>query len=292
MKRITPFLLITLMLLSPFCYAQRDFSEVNIEIVPVQDSIYMLLGSGGNIGVSIGEDGVFMIDDEFAPLSEKIIAAIRTLSDKPIRFLANTHFHGDHTGGNAKFQEAGAIIVAQENVRKRLKNDNKMEGLPVITFDSSLTLHLNGNDIIATHVHNAHTDSDALIYFPQSNVMHAGDTFFANGFPFIDLKSGGSIAGDIEAGQAGLILANADTKIIPGHGNLSTYADYKSYVEMLKTLQENVQKAINNGKKRTEISAMESLSSDFYTDAEAEKSFINGPKIRETIYDSLKAKME
>ena len=292
MKIITPFLLTVCMLLSYCCFAQRDFSEVNIEIIPVQDSIYMLLGSGGNIGLSIGEDGIFMIDDEFAPLSEKITAAIRTLSDKPIKFLANTHFHGDHTGGNAKFQEAGAIIVAQENVRKRLKNDNKMEGLPVITFDSSLTLHLNGNEFMAVHVHNAHTDSDALIYFPQSNVMHAGDTFFANGFPFIDLKSGGSIAGDIEAGQTGLMLANADTKIIPGHGNLATYADYKSYVEMLKTLRENVQKAINNGKNRTEISSLEILSNAFYSDTEVENSFINGPKIRETIYDSLTAKTE
>lgn len=145
---------------------------------------------------------------------------------------------------------------------------------------------------MAMHVHNAHTDSDALIYFPQSNVLHTGDTFFSNGFPFIDLKSGGSIAGDVEAGEAGLMLANQDTKIIPGHGNLATYDDYKSYVEMLKTLQENVQKAINNGKNRIEISEMESLSSAFYSDSEVEKSFINGPKIWETIYESLIAKME
>lgn len=138
MKKITILLFAAFLLFSPYCFAQRDFSEVNIEIVPVRDSVYMLMGSGGNIGVSVGEDGVFLIDDEFAPLSEKIIAAIRTLSDKPIIFLANTHFHGDHTGGNANFQEAGAIIVAHENVRKRLKNDGKMEGLPIITFDSSL----------------------------------------------------------------------------------------------------------------------------------------------------------
>ncbi len=292
MKKITSLVFAAFLLLSPLCFAQRDFSEVNIDIIPVRDSVYMLMGSGGNIGVSVGENGVFMIDDEFAPLSEKITAAIRTLSDKPITFLANTHFHGDHTGGNANFQEAGAIIVAQENVRKRLKDENNTEGLPIITFDSSLTLHLNGNDIMAIHVHNAHTDSDALIYFPQSNVLHAGDTFFSNGFPFIDLKSGGSIAGDVEAGYAGLMLANADTKIIPSHGNLATYADYKSYVEMLKTLQENVQKAINNGKKRTEISSMERLTSAFYSDSEVENSFINGPNIRETIYDSLTAKME
>jgi len=247
----------------------------------------MLQGSGGNIGVSIGKDGVFMIDDEFAELSVKITAAIRRLSDKPIRFLANTHFHGDHTGGNAKFKNAGAVILAQENVRKRLKTDNKTGDLPVITFKNDLTLHLNENDIMAMHVDSAHTNSDALIYFPQSNVLHTGDTFVTNGFPFIDLKSGGSITGDIEAGKAGLMLVNADTRIIPGHGELATYSDYKSYVEMLKTLRKNVQNAINTGKNRTEISKMESLTKAFYTDAEAEKRFINGPKIRETIYDSL-----
>ncbi|HEA29851.1 MAG TPA: MBL fold metallo-hydrolase [Leeuwenhoekiella sp.] len=292
MKKITYFFTILFLTSCYSGFAQRDFSTVNIEIIPVKDSIYMLMGSGGNIGISVGKDGVFMIDDEFAALSEKITAAIRTLSDKPIKFLANTHFHGDHTGGNAKFEETGAIIVAQENVRKRLKSDDNTVGLPVITFDSDLTLHLNGNDIMATHVHNAHTDSDALIYFPQSNVMHTGDTFFNNGFPFIDLNSGGSIAGDVEAGQAGLMLTNTDTKFIPGHGQLANYEEYKAYVEMLKTLQENVQNAINNGKTRTEISAMESLSSAFYTDAEAEKSFITGPKIRETIYDSLTEKAE
>ncbi|WP_031426370.1 MBL fold metallo-hydrolase [Flavimarina sp. Hel_I_48] len=292
MIKYLPIFVTALLFISTSVFAQRDFSEVEIKIVPVKDSIYMLQGSGGNIGLSVGNDGVFMIDDEFAELSEKITAAIRTLSNKPIKFLANTHFHGDHTGGNGKFEDAGAVVLAQENVRKRLKNDDKSAGLPVITFKNDLTLHLNGNDIMAVHVDSAHTDSDALIYFPQSNVMHTGDTFITNGFPFIDLKSGGSIDGDIEAGKAGLMLANSETIIIPGHGELATYSDYETYVDMLKTLRENVQNAINNGKKRSEISTMENLTSTFYTDAEADKSFINGPKIRETIYDSLKAKME
>ncbi|MGB3773811.1 MAG: MBL fold metallo-hydrolase [Leeuwenhoekiella sp.] len=287
MKNLTQILLALLLFIPFISSAQRDFTDVTIKIVPVKDSIYMLQGSGGNIGISVGADGVLMIDDEFAALSEKITAAIKTLSDKPIKFLANTHFHGDHTGGNAEFEEAGAIIFAQENVRKRLKMDDRTEGLPVITFNTDLTLHLNGNDIMAMHVDNAHTDSDALIYFPQSNVMHTGDTFITNGFPFIDLSSGGSIAGDVEAGNAGLMLANEDTMFIPGHGDLGTYEDYKSYVEMLKTLKDNVQKVIDSGKTREEVSTMENLTSTFHTDEEVKESFINGPKIRETIYDSL-----
>ena len=146
-------------------YAQ-DAQDVKIEIIPAGENIYMLTGQGGNIGVSIGDDGVFMIDDQFAPLSEKILEAIKTLSDKPIKFLVNTHFHGDHTGGNVNFEDQGAIIVAHENVRKRLMENDKESGLPIVTYDTNVIFHLNGNDILATHVHNAHTDSDSLIYFP------------------------------------------------------------------------------------------------------------------------------
>ena len=269
--------------------AQQDFSKVNINIIRVTDSIFMLTGAGGNIGLSIGKDGVFMIDDQFAALSPKIRDAIKTLSDQPVRFLVNTHFHGDHTGGNENFKESGTVLVAQENVRKRLIDDQK-NGLPVITFSNQVTLHLNGNDILALHVDNAHTDSDALIYFPQANVLHTGDTFFNGAFPYIDLKSGGSIAGDIAAGKLGLMLINTSTKIIPGHGDLATYEDYKKYVVMLEGIVQNVQKEIDNGKTRAQISAMESLTSAYYTDAETQNAFINGPKIRETIYDSLTAK--
>ena len=270
-------------------YAQRDFSDVNINIIPVSDSIFMLTGAGGNIGISVGSDGVFMIDDQFAALSPKIEKAITTLSDKPIKFLVNTHFHGDHTGGNANFKEAGATIVAHKNVRKRLINDQK-EGLPIVTFNDQVTLHLNGNDILALHVDNAHTDSDALVYFPQANVLHTGDTFFSGAFPYIDLKSGGSIVGDIAAGKMGLMLINESTKIIPGHGKLATYKEYSKYVDMLENIRKNVQNAIDEGKSREEIIATESLTGDYYTDAETKDAFINGPKIRGTIYDSLTAK--
>lgn len=287
MKKIITSILITI---APFIGNAQDKEEVNIKIVPVSENISMLVGQGGNIGILTGEDGTIMIDDQFARLSEKIMASIKTLSDKPVKYLVNTHFHGDHTGGNANFQEQGALILAHDNVRKRLASDEKNtdgKGLPIITFNRDVTLHLNNNDILITHVHNAHTDSDALVYFPTSNVLHTGDTFFNGAFPYIDLKSGGSIDGDIAAAEMGLKLINKQTKIIPGHGDLATYEDYSKYLNMLKSLRENVQKAIDSGKDKDAIIKDESLTSTFYSDEEVKDGFINGPKIRETIYKSL-----
>jgi len=286
------FLLIAFsLLLSTSVFAFQDMEDVQIEVLPVNENIYMLKGAGGNIGVSIGDDGVFMIDDQYAPLTQKIIDAVKTISDKPVNFLVNTHYHGDHAGGNKNFEKEGAIIVAHENVRKRLKEDEKntdQSGLPIITFNDKMQLHLNGDDIMVVHVHNAHTDGDALIYFPKSNVLHTGDTFFNGMFPYIDLKSGGSVAGDIEAAKTGLMLINAETKIIPGHGSLATYEDYKKYVNMLEGIHTNVSTAIEAGKSREAILADESLTNKYMSDAAAEKAFINGPKIRGTFYDSIK----
>lgn len=265
-------------------------SEVNIEVIAVSENVYMLKGKGGNIGVSVGNDGVFMIDDQFAPLTPKILEAVKSISDKPVKFLINTHYHGDHTGGNGNFEKEGALILAHENVRKRLKeNEKNLEGvgLPIVTFDSKLQLHLNGDDIMAIHVHNAHTDGDALIYFPQSNVLHTGDTFFNGMFPYIDLKSGGSVNGDIEAAKTGLMLINEETKIIPGHGPLASYEDYANYLKMLIGIRTNVLAALNEGKNREAVLDDESLTSAYFTDSAAEKAFINGPKIRATYYDSL-----
>lgn len=278
-------------ILSSSVFAYQDMDDVKIEVVPVNENIYMLLGRGGNIGISVGKDGVFMIDDQFAALTPKIIEAVKTISDKPVKFLVNTHYHGDHAGGNTNFEKEGALIVAHDNVRKRLKEDEKntdQSGLPIITFDNKIQLHLNGDDIMVVHVHNAHTDGDALIYFPQSNVLHTGDTFFNGMFPYIDLKSGGSVAGDIEAAKTGLMLINAETKIIPGHGPLANYEDYKKYGEMLQGIQANIVTAIKSGKSRGAILADESLTKNYMSDADAEKSFIDGPKIRGTFYDSLK----
>lgn len=281
--------LLFLLLTSYSVLAFQDFDDVEIEIAPVNNNVYMLTGAGGNIGVLTGEDGVFMIDDQFAPLSEKILDKLKRISDQPVRFLVNTHHHGDHVGGNAKFQEEGTLIFAHENVRKRLKKGTEnTSGLPVVTFNQSINLHINGNDVVVVHVHNAHTDGDALIYFPQSNVLHTGDTFFNGRFPYIDLESGGTVKGDIEAARTGLSLINKDTRIIPGHGNIASYADYEQYMKMLEAIRDNVSKAISEGKSEEDIVGDESLTSQFYSDEEMKGSFISGPKIRKTFYDDLK----
>ncbi len=292
MKKLT-FLIALSLTISTSIFAFQDMEDVKIEVIPVNENIYMLKGAGGNIGISVGKDGVFMIDDQFAPLTPKIISAIKTISDKQVKFLVNTHYHGDHTGGNTNFEKEGALIVAHDNVRKRLKEDEKnteQSGLPIITFDNKMNLHLNGDDILVVHVRNAHTDGDALIFFPNSNVLHTGDTFFNGMFPYIDLKSGGSVAGDIQAAKTGLMLINAETKIIPGHGPIASYADYEKYLKMLEGIETNVKASIALGKSREDIVADESLTNEYVTDAAAEKSFINGPKIRGTYFDSLSAK--
>jgi len=281
-------LLITLLSNSSL-YAFQEMKDVEVKITPVKDNIYMLQGAGGNIGVLTGEDGIFMIDDQFAAHSSKIKAALNTISDEPVKYLVNSHHHGDHTGGNANFQDDGALIFAHENVRKRLKADTtKVNGLPIVTFNSEINLHINGNDIVVAHVHNAHTDGDALIYFPQSNVLHTGDTFFNGMFPYMDLNSGGSMNGNIAAAQTGLNLINKNTKIIPGHGSLASYSDYEEYLKMLKNIRDNIFEAISEGISESEIVNNESLTGEFFSDAEAEDFFITGKKIRKTVYDSLK----
>ena len=204
--------LVLILMTFAFSCAQNN-EEVIIKVNKLSDNVYMLIGQGGNIGLSVGEDGVFVVDDQFAPLSSKIIEAIKTLSDKPIKFLANTHWHGDHTGGNANFQKEGAIIMAHDNVRKRLKETTKRDGstspkeaLPVITFNDKMSLHMNGEEVAIFHPDNAHTDGDAILYFTESNVLHTGDTYFKGWYPYIDLGSGGSVNGYIEAVKSSLIL--------------------------------------------------------------------------------------
>ena len=219
----------------------QNNKEVTIKVNKISDNVYMLVGQGGNIGVSIGEDGVFVIDDQFARLSSKIIEAIKTLSDKPIKFLANTHWHGDHTGGNVNFQKEGAIIMAHDNVRKRLKDipnrdgsTSPKEALPVITFSDKMSLHMNGEEVAIFHPDNAHTDGDAILYFTESNVLHTGDTYFKGWYPYIDLGSGGSVNGYIEAVKSTLMLIDDETKIIPGHGPVSNKKEYAEFLEMMK----------------------------------------------------------
>jgi glyoxylase-like metal-dependent hydrolase (beta-lactamase superfamily II) len=261
-------------------------NEVVIKTDKLSDNVYMLTGQGGNIGISVGEDGVFVIDDQFAPLTPKILEAIRKLSDKPIVYVVNTHFHGDHTGGNANMQKEGAKIIAHDNVRKRLVEGRK-DGLPVITFNDKLSVYVNGEHVIVFHVDNAHTDGDAMLYFTESNVLHTGDNYFHKRYPYIDVNSGGSIDGYINAVQSALMLIDDETKIIPGHGSISNKAEYSSFLVMLKELRANVQAEIDKEKTEEEVVANTAVTKK-YDDLNYDWRFITSEKIRRAIYESLK----
>lgn len=226
---------------------EDKFANVQIKVTHVAGSVYMLEGEGGNIGASIGEDGIVIVDDQYAPLAERIRAALKSVADQPLRFVINTHYHGDHAGGNIAFQKE-ATIVAHENVRKRLQVDQPAEALPVITFAQDVNVHLNGEDIQALHAPHAHTDGDVLVYFTKSNVVHMGDNFVRYGFPYIDTNAGGSVSGMIEGLEHALARLPADVKVIPGHGALATLEDVKSFIGMLKETRAAVAKAVKAGK--------------------------------------------
>jgi cyclase len=238
-------------------FAQTDYTKVEIKVTKVSGNIYMLEGAGGNIGVSAGEDGVVIVDDQFAPLAPKIRAALKGIVDKPIRFVLNTHFHGDHTGGNEDFGKE-ATIIAQSNVRKRLVSGTTTPGretppapktaLPVITFDDKVSVFVNGEEIRAVHFPHGHTDGDSVIYFTKSNVVHMGDDYFNGNFPFVDQASGGSIKGLTAAVEQILTTLPDDVKVIPGHGKLSDKAGLRAFLDMLKGTTAAVQKAIAAGK--------------------------------------------
>ena len=250
----------------PTAHAQ-DWEAVEITTRQVAPGVYMLMGRGGNLGVSVGDDGVFLIDDQYAPLTDKIVAAIRAISDGPIRFVINTHWHGDHTGGNENLGKAGTLIVAHDNVRRRMSVDQFIAGLdlqvaaspeaalPVVTFSETMTFHLNGDELYVFHVEHAHTDGDALIHFRESNVLHTGDIYFAGGYPFIDVSSGGSIDGMIAAVDQVLALVDDDTPIIPGHGELSNKAELSEYRAMLAGVREAVAAEIAKGSNVGEVVA-------------------------------------
>jgi cyclase len=235
----------------PRLHAQ-NFDTIQVRAVPVAGSVHMLVGAGGNIGVVVGTDAVFVVDDQFAPLSPKILAAIRTITADPVRFVVNTHWHFDHTGGNENMQKAGALIFAHENVRRRMSTGQMIEALkrqepasphnalPVITFTDTVSFNLNGDSIVVFHVAPAHTDGDAVVMFTKANVVHTGDVFVSAGFPFVDLSSGGSIDGIISATERIMVTTNAQTKIIPGHGPLADRARVKAYHDMLYVLRERM----------------------------------------------------
>lgn len=248
-------------------FAQQDFSQVEIQTVPVTHNIHMLMGRGGNIGVFTGDDGVFIIDDQFAPLSDKIFKAISTISDQPVRFVLNTHWHGDHTGGNENFSQQNALIIAHENVRKRLLEGQAVnvfnrvvppasEGaLPVITFKKNINFHWNGDTVIVRHVGPAHTDGDSVIYFKQANVIHMGDLYFNGLYPYIDTHSGGRVLGVITSIEQILQQIDDKTKIIPGHGPLSNKLELQQYHQMLSTVYTRILALKQKGKTMEQVIA-------------------------------------
>ena len=244
-------------LMSPTVFAQRNFDNVEIKTVPVARNIYMLEGSGGNIGVSVGVDGNLIVDDQFAPLAQKIDAAVQKLNPGKLKFVLNTHHHGDHTGGNAAFGAKDATIIAQSNVRKRLSGEAnaKQAALPVITFEQSASVHFNGEEIKLLHQGPGHTDGDSIIFFTGANVVHMGDQFFNGGFPFVDLSSGGSVAGYLHTVSAVLEKVPADAKIIPGHGKLATVDDLKAFRAMLVETTDIVKQGMAAGKSLADLKA-------------------------------------
>jgi cyclase len=280
----------------------QDFSKVQIKVTKVSGNIYMLEGAGGNIAASIGEDGIVIVDDQFAPLADKIQAALKSqgITDKPVRFVINTHYHGDHTGGNAPFSNAGSTVIAQDNVRKRLisggtagngpggsihMEDKPAEkaALPIITFEHDVTVHLNGEDIRALHFPAGHTDGDSIIFFPKNNVVHMGDDFVRYGFPFIDVTSGGSVQGMIAAMEKATAQLPADVRVIPGHGQLSNLDDVREFTKMLKETSAVVEKAL------AEHKTLEQMKQEKILDPWNKWSgdFVKSDTFIETLYNSL-----
>lgn len=275
--------------------AQANFDTVKIRPVQVTSNLYMLKGSGGNIGVLIGEDGTLMVDDQFAPLSNKINGAIKTLSPGEIKFLINTHLHGDHSGGNENFKRMGATIVAQDLVRERMSKEqvNRMnvtvparekDALPVVTFADKLTIHFNNEDVELVHFDPAHTDGDVAVHFKKANVYHMGDMFVTYGYPFIDVSSGGSINGIISSLDKVLAMMDDQSKVIPGHGELSTKADVKKFRDRLADIRDQVAAALKKGKKKGDIPGLGIT--DKY-EAEWGKGFLKGKDFVLMIADNL-----
>jgi cyclase len=295
MKRILLSLFFTMAFAATALAQQPNYDTVRIRPVQVSNNLYFLKGSGGNIGVLIGNDGTLMIDDQFAPLSNKINGAIKTLSAGEIKFLINTHLHGDHTGGNDNFKKMGITILAQDLVRERMMKEtvNRMnekvpprekDALPDITFADKLNLHINDEDIELIHFDPGHTDGDVIVHFKKANVYHMGDMFVTYGYPFIDVSSGGSVNGMIAALDKVLALMDNNAKVIPGHGELSTKADVKVFRDRLVDIRDQVAAALKKGKKKEEVAGLGIT--DKY-DAEWGKGFLKGKDFVMMVADNI-----
>jgi cyclase len=290
------FFALALALLAGPAAAQQDLSGVEIKVERLAPGVAVLFGAGGNIGLSYGEDGNILVDDQFAPLTDKIVAAVRTLDPDPVRFVVNTHWHFDHTGGNENFGKAGAVIVAHDNVRRRMSTEQFMasmnrrfppspkDALPVVTFGEGVTLHLNGDTLHILHVANAHTDGDALVHWQKADVLHLGDTFFhRQSFPFIDRESGGSIDGLIRAIDRALAMAGPNTRIIPGHGPVATKAELQAYRAMLVDVRGKVQAGLRARRTLAQIQATKPA--ERYG---MPSGFIKPDQFVEAVYESLR----
>jgi glyoxylase-like metal-dependent hydrolase (beta-lactamase superfamily II) len=273
-----------------------DASQVTVKVVPVAPGIYMLEGLGGNIGLSVGKDDAFIIDDQYAPMTPKIKAAVGTVTPRPVRFVVNTHWHEDHTGGNEAMSGSGAIIVAHENVRRRMSTEQFLEAfnarvpaspaaaLPVITFSDTISFYVNDDTVRTFHVSDAHTDGDALILFRKANVVHMGDTFFNGMYPFIDLSTGGSLTGMIAAANQALATTNAGTRFIPGHGPLATRADLVRYRDMLVIARVRVGRLVAQRRTLSQVLAAKPLAD---LDAQWGNGFLKPEQFLSIVYGSL-----
>jgi cyclase len=277
----------------------QNFDTVTVRAQHLRGGIYMLTGSGGNIGVSVGDDAAFLVDDQFAPLTPKITAAVAGITSKPIKFLVNTHWHFDHTGGNENLGKAGVLLVAHDNVRKRMSTDQFMAqmnrripaspaaALPVVTFTDSVTFHINGDDLVAFHVPPAHTDGDVIVHFTKADVIHMGDTFMTIGYPFIDLSSGGTVNGFVTAADRALSVCGAQTIIIPGHGPVTDCAGLRGWRNTIATVRDRVRAEMQKGRTLGQITAA-GLTREF--DERWGKSFIQPAAFVESVYRSLGGK--
>ena len=278
-------LLFLIILLTGRVFAQQNFDTVKIRPIKVAENIYMLKGSGGNVGVITGKEGILMVDDQFAPLSEKIREAIKKINPGQIRFLVNTHVHGDHSGGNENFKKIGVTIIAHDQVRDRMMKEwmntrlsrmvppRDKEAWPLITFETKLNLHFNDEEIELIYLDRGHTDGDILVHFKKANVFHTGDTFVRYGYPYIDLSNGGSFVGFMNTLEVMLVLLNDNSKVIPGHGELATKADVRLFRDKMADIRDQVIAALKNGTKVEDIPGLGIT--DKY-DAELGKGFVKG----------------